>query len=97
MIKEHGLITDKIFESVDVKDSFEPMPMAAMTWTAAPQSMDATEAIHPIVFASMTQVGGVRRLAIQYKKVTYSQQSRRGDCAIWGKNKCGSKNKAMVP
>jgi hypothetical protein len=30
--------------------------MAAVTWTAAPQSMDATEAIQPIVFASMTQV-----------------------------------------
>ena len=56
MMKKHGLITDNIFESVDVKDSFVPMPMAAMTWTAAPQSMDATEAIHPIVFASMTQV-----------------------------------------
>jgi len=55
MMKKHGTITDKIFESVDVKDSFVPMPMAAMTWTAAPQSMDATEAIHPIVFASMTR------------------------------------------
>jgi hypothetical protein len=55
-MKKHGLITDKIFEFVDVKDSFVPMLMAAMTWTAAPQSMDATEAIHPIVFASITQV-----------------------------------------
>ena len=57
MMKNHGLITNKVFESVDVKDSFVLMPMAAITWTAAPQSMDATEAIHPIVFASMAQVG----------------------------------------
>jgi len=56
MMEKHGLITDNVFESVGVKDSFVPMPMAAMTWTAAPQSTDATAAINPIVFASMTQV-----------------------------------------
>jgi hypothetical protein len=48
-------IADKVFESVGMKDSFVPMPTAAVTWTAAPQSIDATEAMHPIVFASMIQ------------------------------------------
>lgn len=95
-MKKHGLITDKVFESVDVKDSFVPMLIAAITWTAAPQSTDATEAIHPIVFESMTQV---KRdgFTVQSGKVAYSQQSRRGDCGIWGKNRCVSKNKAVVP
>ena len=48
-------ITDNISESVGAKDPFVQMPAAAMTCTAPLQSMDATVAIHPIVFASMTQ------------------------------------------
>jgi hypothetical protein len=48
-------MTHKVFESVGMKDPFVPMPTAAVIWTAAPQSMDATEAMHPIVFASMIQ------------------------------------------
>jgi len=48
-------ITDNISESVGAKDPLVQMPAAAMTWTAPLQSMHATVAIHPIVFASMTQ------------------------------------------
>jgi hypothetical protein len=45
--------TNKVFEFVMVKDPFELRPAAAMIWTAAPQSTDATEEIIPIVLASV--------------------------------------------
>jgi hypothetical protein len=35
-----------------LKDPFEEMSAAAIIWTAAPQSIDATEAMDPIVLAS---------------------------------------------
>ena len=38
-----------------MKDPFEPIPAAAMIWMAAPQSMDAIEAMDPMVLASVKQ------------------------------------------
>jgi hypothetical protein len=37
---------------VGTKISFDPIEAAAIIWTAQPQSMDATEAMLPTVFAS---------------------------------------------
>lgn len=44
--------TYKVCALVGLKAPFDPMEAAAMTWTAQPQSIDATEEIEPIVFAS---------------------------------------------
>ena len=41
---------------------FVPMLAAAVIWTAHPQSMDATEATDPIVFASVREGSATRRL-----------------------------------
>ena len=57
--QENGEGTYKVCAEVATKFPLEPMLAAAMTWTAQPQSIDATEAITPVVFASVhiVQVG----------------------------------------
>ena len=45
--------TNNVCPSVAEKDwSCDPILAAAMTWTAQPQSIEATEAMDPTVFAS---------------------------------------------
>jgi hypothetical protein len=84
--------TNKVFEFVIVKDPFELRPAAAMIWTAAPQSTDATDEIIPIVLASVNLEFGckIRRKGSR----TYNRRSKRGGCATWGMNKSEPKNRA---
>lgn len=44
--------TNNVFEFVVTKEPFEPIPIAAMICTAAPQSHEAIAAIIPVVLAS---------------------------------------------
>jgi hypothetical protein len=53
-----GFWAHYIWPLVAVYDPPEPILAAAPTWTAAPQSMDATAAIEPSVLASV--LGGLK-------------------------------------